>query len=247
MTYKKRFIRIFLRSIQKSLLGPCLIFPMAVIFLLAAIPGKAEEITLEEALKLFSQNNYDILITRYEMDKSLGDLIGAKLFPNPIFSFNGTGLGFKHGPRNNDDTQWIYNVDQLIELGGKRRLRIESTTATLEATKLSQRETIRNLLIGFYTVFYNLQLDQLNIDFAEYDLERFDKIQEVAEKRFDAGFLSLIDFTKIKLARIDLENNLTNLESQAKKDTENFSFLLGSETPFRPAKLTLQETYAEYV
>jgi cobalt-zinc-cadmium efflux system outer membrane protein len=139
-----------------------------------------------------------------------------------------------------------YTIDQLIELGGKRRLRTESATAALEATKLSQRDTVRSLLIGFYTVFYNLQLDQLNIDFARYDLERFDKIQEVAGRRFGAGFLSLIDFTKIKLARIDLENSLTNLESQGKKDTESFSFLLGSEKLLQPSKLTLQETYAEY-
>jgi cobalt-zinc-cadmium efflux system outer membrane protein len=206
----------------------------------------AEEVTLEEALTLFYKNNYDILISRYEIDKSYGDVIGARLIPNPSFSFSGIGIQAKGGLRRSDDTQLTYGINQLIELGGKRRFRTETATAALEATKLSRQDTIRNLLIGFYAVFYNLQLDQLNIDFAQYDLERFDKIQEVAEKRFDAGFLSLIDFTKIKLARIDLENNLTSIGSQAKKDAENFSFLLGSETLLQPSKLTLQESYAEH-
>ena len=95
MTCRKIFIRIFLRSIQKSLLGPCLIFPMAVIFFLAAVPGKAEEITLEEALKLFYKNNYDILINQYEIDKAHGDLIGARLLPNPNFTFSGIGMKVK--------------------------------------------------------------------------------------------------------------------------------------------------------
>jgi cobalt-zinc-cadmium efflux system outer membrane protein len=209
------------------------------IFSMAATVG-AEEISLEEALQLFYKNNYDILISKYEIDKAYGDVVGAKLFPNPNFTFNPTGL-----PKS-QETQMSFAIEQLIELGGKRRLRTETATATLEATRLSQRDTIRNLLIGFYTVFYNLQLDQLNIEFAQYDLERFARILDVAERRFDAGFLSQNDFTKIKLSKIDLENNLTNFESQAKKDIENFSFLLGSETLLQPSKLTLEETFTEY-
>ncbi len=228
------------------MVGLCLIFAMVAIFFLTPGTGKAEEITLEEALRLFYKNNYDILINKYEIDKAYGDVIGAKLFPNPTFSFVGVGIQAKGGLRGSDDTELAYNISQLIELGGKRRLRKESATATLEATKLSQKDTIRNLLIGFYTVFYNLQLDRLNIDFAKYDLERFAKIHEVAERRFTAGFLSLIDFTKIKLSKIDLENNLTNFESQGKKDTESFSFLLGSETLLQPFRLTIRETHAEY-
>jgi len=214
-------------------------FLIITIFSMAATVG-AEEISLEEALQLFYKNNYDILISKYEIDKAYGDVLGAKLFPNPNFTFNPTGL-----PKS-QETQMTYAIEQLIELGGKRRLRTETATATLEATRLSQRDTVRNLLIGFYTVFYNLQLDQLNIDFAQYDLERFAKLYDVAERRFDAGFLSLNDFTKIKISRIDLDNNLTNFESQAKKDIENFSFLVGSDTRLQPSKLTLQETFTEY-
>jgi outer membrane protein, heavy metal efflux system len=209
-------------------------------FILTDAAACAEEIALEDALQRFYKNNYDILISKYEIDKAYGDVVGAKLFPNPNFTFNPTGL-----PKS-QETQMSFAIEQLIELGGKRRLRTETATATLEATRLSQRDTIRNLLIGFYTVFYNLQLDQLNIEFAQYDLERFARILDVAERRFDAGFLSQNDFTKIKLSKIDLENNLTNFESQAKKDIENFSFLLGSEISLQPSKLTLEETFTEY-
>ncbi len=246
MAGTRLFTRVLHKFIRKS--GPTVSLALLTIALssLTVASAKAEEITLEQALELFYKNNYDILISRYEIDKSYGDLIGARLFPNPSFSFSGTGLQAKGGIRRSDDTQLTYGLNQLVELGGKRRLRTESATATLESTRLSQRDTVRNLLIGFYTTYYNLQLDQLNIDFAEYDQERFDRIRDIAEKRFDAGFLSLIDFTKIKLARIDLENSLTNLQSQARKDSENFSFLLGSEALLQPSRLTLQESYTEY-
>jgi cobalt-zinc-cadmium efflux system outer membrane protein len=231
---------------QDSTTATFLIFFLIVTLLSTAASARGEEVNLEQALQIFYKNNYDILISKYEIDKAYGDVVGAKLFPNPTFSFVSVGMQPRRGLRKSDDIELAYNISQLIEIGGKRGLRIESTTATLNATKLSQRDTIRNLLIGFYTVFYNLQLDQLNIDFAKYDLDRFAKVHDVAERRFNAGFLSLIDFTKIDLSKIDLENNLTNSESQGKKDTESFSFLLGSETLVQPSKLTLQETHAEY-
>jgi cobalt-zinc-cadmium efflux system outer membrane protein len=244
--FKSYFNYFFPMEFLRAKTAILLIFFLMITLLPAATPVKAEEINLEQALQLFYKNNYDILINKYEIDKVYGDVVGAKLFPNPNFSFSPTGLKFRSGLRKSDDTQLTYTIQQLIEIGGKRGLRIESATATLEATKFSQRDTIRNLLIGFYTVFYNLQQDQLNIDFARYDLERFEKIHNVAERRFSAGFLSLIDFTKINLSKIDLENNLTNFDSQGKKDTESFSFLLGSETLLQPSKLVLQETHAEY-
>jgi outer membrane protein, heavy metal efflux system len=225
-------------QVCKPHLFEILVLIVAILSMAATV--RAEEISLEEALRLFYKNNYDILLSKYEIDKAYGDVVGAKLFPNPNFTFNPTGL-----PKSSE-TQMTYAINQLIELGGKRKLRTESATAILEATRLSQKDTVRNLLLGFYNVFYNLQLDQLNIDFAQYDMERFARLYDVAGRRFDAGFLSLIDFTKIKLSKIDLENNLTNFESQAKKDIESFSFLLGSDISLQPSKLILQETFTEY-
>jgi len=235
------------RHVQKNILGLCLIFTTVAILILTASTGEAEEITLEEALRLFYKNNYDILINRYEIDKANADFISAKLFPNPNLSFSSIGLGIQGGlPRRTEDTQLTAKIDQLIELGGKRKLRKGAAMATLEATKLSHQDVIRTLIIGFYTVYYNLQLDRLNVDFVRYDLGRFDKTQEVAARRFAAGFLSLIDYTKIKIARIDLENSLTNFEKQFRADLESFNFLIASEAALEPSKLAMQEPFADY-
>lgn len=232
-----------LRGYRSSILF--ILFPMVSILLTVAL-SKADEITLDQALQLFYGNNYDLLINRYEIDKAYGDYVGAKLRPNPVLSVNSIGLRYAGYPRTSDDTQLTVRIDQLIELGRKRELRTNSAIASLDASKLSHNDVLRTLLIGFYTVYYNLQLDRLNIDFSLYDLGRFDKIQEVAGHRFDAGFLSLIDYTKIKLARIDLENTVTNVEKQLRTDLETFSFLVASRAVLEPQKLTFVETFPAY-
>jgi cobalt-zinc-cadmium efflux system outer membrane protein len=222
-------------------------FVLIVSLFSTVVPAGGEEISLEEALQLFYKNNYDILINRYEIDKAYGDYVGARLLPNPNVSYSATGLGVSQGyPQGSDDTIHYLQLDQLILLGGKRELRTNSALATREAAILTHKDVIRTLIIGFYAVYYNLQLDRLNIEFGKYDLSRFDKIQEIAQRRFDAGFLSLIDYTKIKLARIDLENNLTIFDRQFRADLESFNFLLGSGNPLEPRKLTILEGFPEY-
>ena len=203
-----------------------------------------EEISLEQALDLFYKNNYDILINRYEIDKAYGDLAAAKIIPNPNISANYTGYTTSYA--RTDNTMQAYRLEQLIELGGKRGYRIKSATEGLEATKLSHKDTIRTLLIGFYTNYYNLVLDELNIDLATDELKRFDRVLDIGEKRHNAGFLSLIDYTKLKLARIDLENGLTTFNNQHRNDLEVFNLLLGGAGNYRPLKGQAKEEFPEY-
>jgi cobalt-zinc-cadmium efflux system outer membrane protein len=136
-------------------------------------------------------------------------------------------------------------LDQLIELGGKRRLRTGVAQETLEATKLGHQDTIRTLLIGFYALFFNLKLDSLNVELAHDELKRYDRSFTIAEKRFSAGNLSVVDFTKIKIGRIDLENNLATLETQLKNDSEQFRFLIGSPKVLSPL-VPINESFPEY-
>jgi cobalt-zinc-cadmium efflux system outer membrane protein len=204
-----------------------------------------DEIPLNRALEQFYKNNYDILINKYEIDKAEADFVGTKLLPNPSLSFNYIGLGLSSFPNAGDNTQMTVRLDQLIELGGKKGLRVEAAQETLEAAKLGHQDTIRTLLSGFYTLFYNLKLDVLNAELAKDELRRFDRTLEIAEKRFSAGHLSLVDYTKIRIARIDLENALINVETQLKNDSEQFRFLIGSvKTPI--PVLLLKERFPDY-
>jgi outer membrane protein, heavy metal efflux system len=203
--------------------------------------ASAGEITLGEALELFYKNNYDIIINRYEIDKARGDYVAARIIPNPDFSVNYTGV--RPGAYRADFTQLIYRLNQLIELGGKRGLRMQTANEMLEATRLAHKDTVRTLLVGFYSNYYELLLYGFSFDLAREQLERFDRVLVVGEKRHSAGFLSLIDFTKLKIARIDLENSLTTIDTQYKNDLSVFNMLLGGERSYKPAKEQMGEGF----
>jgi outer membrane protein, heavy metal efflux system len=223
----------------------CILFMSILMFsfFFLADPVHCQEISLEQAIELFYKNNYDIIINRYEIDKSYGDYVAAKIIPNPSMSVNFTG--YNASLNRTDFTQQIFRIDQLLEIGGKRGYRIKTANEALEAMKLTHKDTIRNLLSGFYSTYYNLVLDELSVEFAKEEVKRFDQVLNIAEKRYNAGFLSLIDYTKLKLAKIELENSLTIANTQYKNDLTAFNLLLGGGAS-RPAKWSIKEEFPEY-
>ena len=100
--------------------------------------------------------------------------------------------------------------------------------------------------MGFYSLYFGLNLDALNLNLNRYTLQQFERSLDIAEKRFNAGFLSLVDYSKLKLARMDLENNIVTAERQLKIDSEQLRLLIGSDQPVRPASGQLQATLPAY-
>jgi len=220
-----------------------IVFFLMAVWFLEPFPAKGEEIALDRALQLFYQNNYDIIIHRYEVDKAQGEYVGAKLLPNPTLSLNYIGLNT--GLTASDNTQMTFRLDQLIELGGKRGFRIQSAAEGLEAAKLSHQEIIRNLLIGFYSTYLNLLLGELNTEFAAEEIKRYNQVYEISTKRHQSGFLSLLEYTKHRLARIELENNFLQLKNQYRNDLESFNLLLGGQGSFKPLREMISEEFTE--
>lgn len=93
---------------------------MLIAALSSVIPALAagEEINLDQALSLFYVNNYDLLISRYEIDKAYADYRTAKLRPNPVVSANAIGVNYYSGyPKRDDTTQITVRIDQIIGWG----------------------------------------------------------------------------------------------------------------------------------
>lgn len=211
-----------------------------------SVPAFADEsgLNLEQALERFYAYNYDIIISKYDIDKAYADFVTAKLRPNPTFTFNFSGLQpGKEVLRPTDNAQVSARIDQLIELGGKRGLRTKSAQETLDAARLTHGDAIRTLLIGFYTLFYSIALDQLDLAAAKDELRRYDRLLLIAQKKHGAGFLSDIDLAKLKLARIELETGLSTFQNQYDSDIEQFGAILGMDRPVRPAGIQAVEDY----
>jgi cobalt-zinc-cadmium efflux system outer membrane protein len=252
MRYRGKWYLSMSKRIKRSISVLVGLASVMTLFILTMHPVTAfaaeteEEVMLQQALDYFYKHNYDLLINKYEIDKASSDLKGAKLLPNPTMSFDYTGMDANRSLSAGNNTQSTFRVDQLIELSGKRALRTSVAQENLEAVRLSHQDLARNIVMGFYSLYFGLHLDILNLTLNQYALQQFDKSLDIAEKRFTAGFLSLVDYSKLKLARIDLENNIINAERQLKIDGEQLRLLIGIDKSIRPASGQLQGILPEY-
>jgi outer membrane protein, heavy metal efflux system len=224
----------------------CLVV-LTVLLLGTAGYAAPRELTIDEALAQFYENNLDIIINRYEVDKSYADYVTAKLIPNPNLTVNYNNVEISQGKTNRgDNTQLTVRVDQLIETAGKRTYRTNTANDLYEAAKITHKDVIRNLLIGFYSLYYAINLDMFNVDFAKQELALYNRLLEIARKKHNAGFLSAIDYTKLKMRRIELANNVVNFEAQLKNDVNAFTVLLGKDEAISPARIKLHENLRKY-
>src|SRR5205814_3691832 len=80
-------------------------------------------LTVDDALALFLKRNLDLLMAQYGIESAKGLEVTARLFPNPVLSLDGTGSTTKSL---HQVGALSGRVDQLFELAGKRRYRMES-------------------------------------------------------------------------------------------------------------------------
>jgi cobalt-zinc-cadmium efflux system outer membrane protein len=186
-------------------------------------------INLSEAIKIFKEKNYDVKIAAYEIKKSEGAYIQAGLLLNPALSINYTGLsvGGKNLIYDTDNTLLSVRFEQPLELGGKRRLRRLSAFYQLRAVDFQTKEISRELVVGLITSYFRALADRLYAEYLQRDIDDFDEILKIQEKRQKEGFLSLIDFMKLQLYKLELESALIQAVSTYKKSLKDFNFFLG--------------------
>ncbi|GAB6072917.1 TolC family protein [Venenivibrio stagnispumantis] len=198
------------------------------------------EINLKEALSLIKEKNYDSKINFLEIKKNEGSYIQSGLFQNPTLSVNYTGLSFgRNIVYDTGNTLFSVRIDQPIELGGKREYRKFFAYHQLESTKYQTMDSIRAIFLDFTDIYFQTLADKAYVDYLQNDLNEFEKILEVQSKKHQLGFLSLIEFTKLKLYKMELENAIIQAKGNYQKDLKDFNFYLIGD--YSPADINLPQ------
>lgn len=169
-------------------------------------------VTEQQAIAIFYQRNLDLIAANFNIDTAQAQEIIAAAIPNPVFTFSLYSLNPNMGQsRNNGMAVPAISpqIQQLIETAGKRRLRIESSELATEAVTFDLQDTTRILTNAVRRSYYSLLLTQKNLQVANDNYERYQKIQKINALRLKAGDISEIDF-----ARIEVEG----LKAQAEQD-----------------------------
>ena len=207
--------------------------------------GCATELGLAQVEARVAHDNLDVRLARQAIDGARADVTTAGERPNPSLSLNSSsydvrkGLGPGDALHKQSDT--ILRLDQPIERGGKRGLRIDAARAGLVAAQADSAEQQRESLQAARTAFYALLHAQHKLA-----IEReIDALQQqtlaAAELRHKAGDLSTSDLARLRVEALKAANDRLRAEADQRAARAALAVLIGcaADSPFATAAGTL--------
>lgn len=194
-------------------------------------------LALEEVMALFYQRNLDLIAAQYNIDQARADQIIASAIPNPTISvevlelsshanMGASAVGCNPDPRVSCGYAQNYSFSQLIDLAGKRGLRIESSGFATQAAESDFQDAIRifsNMVRGAY---YDLLQAQKNRWLAQEISQHYEETARVNQLRLKSGEISESDFLRVRMEALRAQSDLDSAQKALKQAQASLALLL---------------------
>lgn len=182
------------------------------------------EIALDDALAMFYQRNLDLIVAQYNIDQAKADEIIAAAIPNPTLgvqigeitghpNMGSSAVGCNHDPNVSCGLAQNYSFSQLIEVAGKRGLRIESSGFATQAAESDFRDALRIFSNMVSDAYYDLLLMQKNRWLAAEIFQHYQQLTSANQLRLKSGDIAESDFLRVKMEATRAESELDNAQA----------------------------------
>jgi cobalt-zinc-cadmium efflux system outer membrane protein len=218
-------------------------------FLLAALDGFGSEatnsaptdrkaFTLAQAQQAAFERNWDLLAAAAGVDAATAQKVVAHEFPNPTLSAsttkinvdrpNSTPAGNGFWDRSYDT---IFAINQLFEIGGKRRNRQASAQAGFEGARAQFLDAKRILDLGVIRAYVTAAQAEENVRVLRQSAGTLRDEVKIAEVRHKAGEISTADKSQIEITADRFELEARTAESSAAQARVALEVLMGLPRP----------------
>jgi len=199
------------------------LFQISALLLVLVAPGVSalEPLHLSEIDRFVSERNRSLVSARRATAAGEAGVEMAGARPNPVVSLNTSGISTRQAnTRNNLDT--ILRIDQPIERGDKRNLRLSVANSLLQANRFDESDTLRQQQLLARQAYFDLKAaeDKARLSADSALLAR--QVLSKADLRLKAGDLSPADVARIRTDTLKAESDAT----QAKIDLQRAQLAL---------------------
>jgi cobalt-zinc-cadmium efflux system outer membrane protein len=191
------------------------------------------KINLAQADSIFISNNYYLLASAMNIEAQKAQIIQAKLYPNPIFTADLNA----YDPENNKafhvgrTGQKVFQFEQLIVLGGKRKSEIEMAKTNAKIAELEFQQLVRQLKFRLHSDLFAIGQQQFVLSRYNRQLALLDTLLSAYQVQADKGNIPLKDVVRLKAAYLKLNNDRAELFHQYYEALSNIQTLLQTDAP----------------
>ena len=196
-------------------------------------------LSLSDAEQKFRANSRELLAARRDLEGFQADTLSAAQKPNPVLSMgvSSFNLNRSEGNRNANGNNSLADktlnsglqVNQLIERGGKRELRMAAAQDAVRASQLVFKDTLRQLKLALKTAYYDLLLAQESEQIQNNNVALYQSTLQAADLRFKAGDIASTDVSRIRVDALRAMNDARQAVAEHEKAQANLAYLIGEE------------------
>lgn len=190
--------------------------PTLLLLCLGALPALAaaadlaaiRPLGLAEVDTLVAQRNRQLMAAHRATEAAEAGLDIAGARPNPVLSLNTTGINPRRASGSgNLDT--VLRIDQPVERGGKRDLRLAVADELLAASRSDESDSLRQQRLSARQAYFDLKAAGEKAALAAESGRLARQILDKAELRLKAGDLSASDVARIRTDALKAESDAT--------------------------------------
>ena len=212
------------RFVLTLLLAACAVLPAAV---------SARDLGLAEAEQLVARGNRDVLAARRGIEAAGAGILQADVRPNPVVSYNAASIssnpGIGGGSFYNKHFDNIFRIDQLIERGNKRELRVEAAKGMERVATNDAGEILRQQLLLTRNSYVDLQQAQGKVEILAGLSELFSRTYSAAQTRLKAGDLASADVARVQVDFERAQNDFRVAQAELARAQFALAYLVADE------------------
>ena len=191
------------------------------------------KLTLSEAEQQFTQKNFLLLAQKYGIEASKAAIIQAGLLPNPTVNLEQTVISKSTvandaliGPFG----QRAIQIQQLIQVAGKRNKQIALAKAGVEISQYQFLELIRELFFQLRSSFYQIHYLQKTLLMYNQEIQKITGLVAAYEEQVDKGNIPQKELIRLQSFLITIEGEASDITNQIIDNQTTIKILLADKS-----------------
>jgi len=190
-------------------------------------------LTLAQAEELLQTRNRELQAARRAVEAAGAGTLAAGARPNPTLSL-GVGAinpaaGVGSGSLRDKTVDSSVRIDQVIERGDRRELRLASAKSLESASAEDLSEAQRQQRLALRYAYYDLLLAQDKVDIARDTIALFQGSLRAAELRLKAGDIAMADVARLRVDALRAQNDARATEAEQRRAQLALAYMIGAE------------------
>jgi len=190
-------------------------------------------LTLAQSEQLLRSRNRELLAARRAVEAAQANTLSAGARPNPTLSLGvatiNPSAGVGAGPLRDKTVDSSVRVDQVIERGDRRELRVATASRLESASTEDLSDAVRQQRIALRSAYYDLLLAQDKALITQDTTALFEGSMRAAELRLKAGDIASADVSRLRVDALRAANDARVAEADRRRAQLALAYLIGAE------------------